>query len=156
MKHYKPLLISLAFAYGVGFVGSLITMSAVDTWYADLMKPYINPPDWVFGLVWTILYAVMAFAAWRIWEAHKKRGQRGEALIVYGIHLVINLFWSIAFFILKDFLLALAIIIFLVTFIAALIVLFYHIDRLAGLLLIPYFLWVCFVAYLNLMIVLLN
>lgn len=148
--------ISLVLAYGAAFVGGLFTAGAVETWYPTLIKPALNPPSWIFGPVWTLLYALMAIAAWRIYET-KRHNEEGETLLwVYAIHLVVNAAWSIAFFGLQNPALALAIIVVLWLMIAYLAAGFYRINRLAGYLLLPYLAWVSFASYLNLSIVLLN
>ena len=146
------LIVSLLLAYGAGFVGSFFTGSAIDTWYATLDKPFLNPPNWVFAPMWTFLYTLMAFAAWRIFQKRAHPQAKG-ALALYGVHLILNAFWSVAFFGWHNPTLAFAVIVALWACIFALTVLFRRIDRTAGLLFIPYLAWVSFALYLNLMFV---
>ncbi|HUY69565.1 MAG TPA: TspO/MBR family protein [Candidatus Tyrphobacter sp.] len=149
------LIVSLGLAYAVGFTGSIFTTPALAVWYASLVKPPLSPPDWIFAPVWTALYTLIAIAAWLIW---KKRAAKGvnSALVIYGLSLVLNLFWSIFFFGLHDPVLGLATIILLLTLIIAITVLFYRLSKMAGLIFIPYLVWVAFATYLNLTIVVLN
>ncbi len=156
MKRPFSLLISFALAYSAALLGSLFTVGAVDTWYFTLAKPELNPPSWLFGPVWTVLYACMAIAAWRVYEKRSTSRESVKVLWIYVVHLGVNAFWSIAFFGLHNPTLALVVIAILWGSIAYLTIRFYLTDRLAGYLFIPYFLWVSFATYLNLMIVLLN
>jgi tryptophan-rich sensory protein len=157
MKGIPALLISLVLAFGAGFVGSFFTAPAIDTWYIFLTKPFFSPPNWIFAPVWTILYALMAVAAWRVWERRATNPSVAKQVIpLYLAHLVVNALWSIAFFGFQAPLAALAIIVLLFTCIAVLIWLFLRIDRTAALLLLPYAAWVLFASALNLAIVLLN
>jgi benzodiazapine receptor len=155
MRRALSLTVSFLLAFGAGFIGSLVTTGAITAWYSTLAKPELNPPNWVFGPVWSILYAFMAVAAWRIWEKRKNK-QAPQALVVYAVHLVINVLWSVAFFGFHAPMLALGVIVVLLLFVVYLTVSFYRIDRLAGLLFIPYLAWVLFAVYLNLSIALIN
>lgn len=150
------LIVSLVLAYSTALIGSLFTAGAIATWYATLIKPELSPPNWLFAPVWTILYALMAVVAWRIYEKRKSNWHAHFLLWVYTVHLAVNAFWSIAFFGLHSPTLALAIIAVLWVLIAYLLVQFYRMDRLAGYLFVPYLLWVSFATYLNVSIVLLN
>lgn len=137
-------------AEGAGFLG-LFFMGSIDTWYSTLSKPLLNPPSWLFGPVWTVLYVLMGSAAYLVWQ------QSGnKKLSVYWIQLAVNAGWSPLFFGLKDPLLALADITVLLILIILTLAIFFRINKLAGVLLVPYLLWVGFATYLNIMIVLLN
>lgn len=151
-----PLLIGLILlCEGAGIIGSLFTFSSIPTWYASLNKPIFSPPNWIFGPVWTTLYALMGISLYLV-ISDKRKVIRKKALIVFGIQLLLNTTWSIVFFGLRDPLLALVNIILLWTAILFTIKYFYKINKFAGNLLIPYILWVSFAALLNLAIVLLN
>ncbi len=156
MRQTLSFFFSLVLTYSAALIGSLFTAGAIATWYAALTKPELSPPNWVFGPVWTLLYALMAIAAWRIYEKRKNSRQANRLLWVYVAHLAVNAFWSIAFFGLHNPLLAFIVIVLLWLMIAYLVRGFYGIDRAAGLLLLPYLAWVSFASYLNLSIVLLN
>jgi translocator protein len=156
MRRAVTLFSSLVLAYLAAAIGSFFTIGAVDAWYTTLVKPELSPPNWLFGPVWTVLYACMAIAAWRVYEKRKSDKSSECALLLYGIHLALNAFWSIVFFGLHAPLLALGVIAALLGFIIVLTILFFRIDRIAGILFIPYLAWVLFAAYLNVMIVVLN
>ena len=143
-------------AYSAALVGSLFTVSAITGWYTTLIKAELNPPNWLFGPVWTVLYTFMAIAAWRIYEKRKSNPKADRLLLVYALHLAVNAFWSVAFFGFHSPMLALMVIVLLWLMIVYLTVGFYRIDRAAGLLFLPYLAWVSFATYLNLSIVLLN
>ena len=147
---------SLMVTFGAAFVGMYFTIGAVETWYPTLTKPMLSPPNWVFGPVWTMLYALMAIAAWRIHGRRKSFAGAYRLLIVYGIHLVVNVLWSFAFFGLQSPEWGLAVIAVLWLLIVYLTFSFYRVDKVAGMLFVPYLLWVSFASYLNLSIVLLN
>ncbi len=156
VRRIATLFVSLLLAYTTAAVGSFFTVEAIDTWYATLTKPELSPPNWLFGPVWTILYTLMAVAAWRVYEKRKVATRSKGALVLYGIHLALNAFWSIAFFGFQAPLFALGVIVLLLCSIVALTIFFFRIDKAAGTLFVPYVAWVSFATYLNLMIVLLN
>lgn len=156
MKRILTLLLSFGITYGAAVIGSAVTFGSVDTWYAALAKPALNPPSWVFAPVWTMLYAFMAFAAWRVYEKPAAHEHSRSTLVIYGIQLVLNASWSVAFFGFHAPLVALGILIALLLSILVLTIFFWRIDRVAGILFIPYLVWVSFATYLNVMIVLLN
>jgi len=153
-------IISLAFslilAYSAAFIGTFFTAPAIDTWYATLMRPALNPPDWIFAPVWTILYACMAVAAWRVFERGERGPKRSFALFLYGVQLVLNALWSVVFFGLKDPSSSLIVILLLLVHIAAITYFFFKLDRTAAWLFVPYLAWVSFATYLNIGIVFLN
>ena len=154
-KRALSLASSLILAYSAAFIGSLFTIGAIDTWYATLTKPQLNPPNWLFGPVWTVLYTLMAIAAWLVWEK-RHHPLAHKALFVYGAQLVFNTLWSIAFFGLHNPALGLFVIVMLWISIVMTGIQFYRINRLAGYLLIPYLVWVSFATHLNFSFVLLN
>ena len=115
-------------------------------WYQALDKPAGNPPDWVFGPVWTVLYLTMAVAAWRVWRA---RGEWGVELWLWMAQLTSNALWSYLFFGLQRPGLALVDILLLLALIIWTAARFGRVDRIAGWLLVPYAAWVTFATYLN-------
>lgn len=129
-------------------IGGLATVGGVRDWYPTLKKPAWNPPAWLFGPVWTLLYAMMGVAAWCVVRRDGVANSR-LALLAYGGQLALNALWSILFFFLRSPLAALADIAALWTAILATAGLFHARDRLAGWLLAPYLLWVSFAAALN-------
>ncbi len=132
-----------------GIIGSVFTMSQIPTWYVGLMKPALNPPSWVFGPVWTILYFMMGVAAFLVWRRGGDRIQVRQALVIFGIQLVLNTLWSIIFFNAHQLLFALIWIVLLLLAIVWTIVVFARISRPAASLLVPYLAWVSFATYLN-------
>ena len=123
-------------------------MFSIDTWYRTLQKPFFNPPDWIFGPVWTVLYLMIAFAGWRAWRSRHVAGARTR-MAVYGAQLALNLAWSLIFFGGRMIGLALVDIVLLLAVIVVNAVLFWRADRLAGWLLVPYAAWVAFAGVLN-------
>lgn len=149
------LVASIAVTLGVGAVGGLATASSVTTWYAGLNKPAFNPPNAVFGPVWTTLYVLMAVAAWRVWRRASPLGA-GPALMLYVAQLILNLGWSLIFFGLRQPGWAMIEVVCLLTAVAATTVAFWRSDRPAGLMMLPYAAWVGFASLLNLEIWRLN
>lgn len=132
----------------VSGIGGAITATSVGTWYQTLQKPSFNPPDWLFGPVWTVLYVMMAVAAWLVWRrAGFKNGR--TALSAFLIQLGLNLGWTVLFFGLQAIGLALIEIVVLLAAIVVTATLFWRIDRWAGALLVPYGLWVAYATSLN-------
>jgi len=152
---YK-LLIAICISELAGVIGSLFTVSSIPNWYSTLAKPALNPPGWVFGPVWTTLYALMGIAAWLVWKSGWGRKEVKVALGVFGIQLFLNAAWSIIFFGLKSPGWALIDIVLLWLAIIWTIVVFYKISKPAAYLLLPYLLWVSFASYLNYSIWMLN
>ena len=147
----KRLIAAVAFvgvAVAVGAIGGLATASSVETWYPTLNKPAFNPPNAVFGPVWTTLYVVMGLAAWRVWRTPATPARR-RALILYAVQLALNLAWSLIFFGLRQPGLALIDIALLLAAILAATVAFWRLDRPAGLMMAPYIAWVAFASALN-------
>ncbi|HSH46422.1 MAG TPA: TspO/MBR family protein [Longimicrobiales bacterium] len=133
----------------VTFIAALVgSQFQPGAWYDGLNKPSWNPPGAVFGPVWTVLYTLMAVAAWLVWKRHGFSGATA-ALSVYLVHLVANAAWSWLFFGLNELGLALAEIAVLWVLILATLVLFWRHHRVAGWLLVPYLLWVSFASVLN-------
>jgi len=117
-------------------------------WYEELQKPAWNPPGWIFGPVWTVLYATMAVAAWMIWRRGGFRAQR-RALLLFLTQLALNAVWTPLFFGLHDPALAFVDIVLLWIALAATIAAFWPVHRGAAMLLGPYLAWVSFAAFLN-------
>lgn len=133
--------------------GSLIGYWSIPgEWYEQLAKPAFNPPNWIFGPVWTVLYILIAFAGWRLW----RRNPTGPAMLVWWVQLALNFLWPLVFFTARRFDLALIVIVILLAAIIGLIVSTIRRDRLVALIMVPYALWVAFATLLNLSIFLLN
>jgi len=146
----------LLVVFAVGMAGGAVTATSVGDWYAALAKPPLNPDDWVFPVVWNFLYFLMAISAWLVWRAAGSFDRAGAQLALFGMQLTLNLSWSIVFFGLKSPALAVLVVLALDAAILLTLVAFLKIDRLAGLLLVPYLAWTCFATYLTIGIALLN
>ncbi|WP_421999214.1 TspO/MBR family protein [Reyranella sp.] len=140
---------------GIGALGGAVTETSVRTWYADLAKPDFNPPNAVFGPVWTVLYVLMGVAAWRVWRSGDREMTRGP-LTLFAMQLVLNLGWSVVFFGLQKIGAALATIVVLDVGVIVTALAFRPVDRLAALLMLPYLAWVAFATVLNISIWRLN
>jgi translocator protein len=138
----------LVLCFGVAALGSMFTSSAMPEWYMSLEKPAFNPPAWVFGPVWTLLYAMMAVAAWLVWR-EAGFGGATVALSMFFVQLALNLAWSGIFFGLREPGWAMLEILALWSAIVATLVLFFRHSSVAGWLMTPYLLWVSFAAVLN-------
>lgn len=139
---YLPLIGFIAVAELAGGIGSFFTASSIPTWYAALAKPALNPPSWVFGPVWTTLYALMGIAAYLVW---KRRG----SLKRFWLQLALNTAWSPVFFGYKSPGLALIVIVAMWLAILATILGFKKVSKPTAWLLAPYLAWVTFATYLN-------
>lgn len=149
------LVLLIGLCLGVGGLGGAVTAESVTTWYATLNKPSFNPPNWIFGPVWTALYILMGVAAWRVWRAADRDTARGP-LAVFALQLAVNLGWSVAFFGLRNPGLAVIVILALDLLVLATALMFRRIDRLAAWLLVPYLAWISFATLLNVTIWRLN
>ena len=147
-QNLTSLVVFIIICFAVSAIGGLVTATSVGGWYQTLQKPAFNPPDWLFGPVWAVLYLFMAIAGWRVW-CRKDDHRRNAALIAFAVQLCLNLAWSFLFFGMKNLGLAFSEICLLVISIAVTSVLFWRIDRVAGALFLPYFLWVSYAALLN-------
>ena len=142
-------LVSIAIAQLAGLVGSIFTLYSVKGWYLTINKPSWNPPSWIFGPVWISHYTLMGIASYLVWQKRDLGQPVKSALVIYGIHLVLNALWSIIFFGLKMPGLAFIEILGLLFFIVLTMVMFYKIRPAAFWLLFPYWLWVSFASVLN-------
>ncbi len=159
MRSPSPFVRYLLCIFGTVLLGSLsglVTVSTIETWYTTLEKPWFNPPNWVFGPVWTVLYILMGTAAAIVWTNGHDRLLRRRALWHYVFQLALNLSWSLVFFGLRSPAGALVIIVLLLFTIGLCIRSFRMIDVRAAWLLYPYLAWVSFATVLNAAIVYLN
>jgi benzodiazapine receptor len=155
-KNFFRLIFFIILCELAGILGSLFTFKAIPGWYATLEKPVLNPPGWVFGPVWTMLYALMGIAAFLVYQKGWKRSDVKQALAFFSAQLFLNAIWSIFFFGLHRPGLALIDIVLLWIMIAITIFQFQRISRSAAWLLMPYLAWVSFATYLNAAIYSLN
>ena len=150
------LIVSITICLFAGFLGSFFTIPAIPTWYATLAKPSFAPPNWLFFPVWTTLFVMMGISLYLVWRRGLEGQQVKNALVIFAVQLILNVLWSAAFFGLRSPLSGLIEISILWISIAFTIMIFMKISRTAGLLLIPYIIWVSFAATLNFMIWRLN
>jgi translocator protein len=136
--------------------GNAMTLPQIKGWYAGLIKPSFNPPNWVFGPVWTVLFVMMAYAAYRIWQTEAETPGRTRALTVFYVQLTLNAAWSAVFFGLQNPAGGVIVILLLLTMIIVTIMQFRRLDGIAALLLVPYAAWVSFATILNIAIWWLN
>jgi len=155
---FKPLafIINIALTLIVGALGGWATALSVKTWYPTLNKPSFNPPNWLFALVWTTLYILIGIAAYLIWVKRDRIVHFPRVAAIYLIQLGLNLGWSFIFFYFHEIGYALMEIIILLILIIVNAVLFYKIDKWAGLIFVPYILWVSFASFLTYSIYILN
>jgi benzodiazapine receptor len=152
---FKAAVLSAAPIIAASFLGNAATLPNIAPWYDLLVKPPLNPPNWVFGPVWTLLYILMGVAFYRILRS-PDNARRRRAIWLFAAQLVFNAGWSFAFFGARNPLLGLAVILPLEALILATIDAFRRIDGVAALCLAPYALWVAFATYLNVAIFVLN
>lgn len=146
-NHWVRLTVFIALCLAVGGLGGAATSSSLTDWYAQLRRPPLNPPNWIFAPVWTTLYVMMAVAGHRLWGVLSP--EKGRLRILFVIQLALNGIWSPLFFGLHNPLAGLVDIVLLWGFLAALVRLSWREDRISGILLTPYLLWVSFATYLN-------
>lgn len=163
INNFSKLVIAIVVSELAGIIGSVFTISAIPTWYAGLVKPALNPPAWVFGPVWIILYALMGISVFLVWNRYSliranKRivGIWRIGIAAFFLQLFLNALWSPVFFGFRSIGDALAIIVLLWAAIVFTIFTFFKVSKAAAYLLIPYILWVSFAAYLNYSIWMLN
>lgn len=149
MSNTLKLIIAIVVSELAGIIGSVFTTPSIAGWYAGIVKPALNPPAWVFGPVWTTLFALMGIAAFLVWKKGLDRRDVKIALGIFFGQLVLNTLWSIIFFGLHSPGGALIEIVFLWLAILATIIAFAKISKPAAWLLVPYILWVSFAGYLN-------
>ena len=146
-KQFLGLIAWLVLSFAASFIGAIASFQA-SSFYGMLSQPPWAPPPWLFGPVWSLLYAMMAVAAWLVWRNGGIQANR-NALILFLIQLAFNALWSWLFFAWQLGAWAFADIILLWVLIFATLVSFWRVSKLAGALLIPYLLWVSFAAALN-------
>ena len=152
-KHAVPkLLFAILVVLSAAIIGNMATIPNIPVWYAGLVKPAFNPPNWIFGPVWSLLYAMMVLSFWRV----LLRQAALPAVIVFVVQMALNGFWSVAFFGMHDIALGLGVVLALEALILLTIFLFARIDKVAAWLLAPYALWVGFASILNASILSLN
>lgn len=149
MSNVLKLVISVGLTLLVGFSSSFFTVSEVGSWYQTIQKPSWNPPNWIFGPVWTTLYVLMGISFFLVWRSEKAGKIKRIAVILFAIQLALNFFWSFIFFNQHQIGIAVAEITALWLMILFTILAFARISKPASWLLVPYISWVSFAAILN-------
>lgn len=151
---FKKLITAIAVPLAVGGISSLIINSDFKSYATEVVKPPLSPPQWLFPVVWTLLYILMGISSYLVYEKDKTEAK--QPLAVYVIQLVLNLMWPIFFFMQRAYLFSFIWLILLWAFVLAMIISFYKVSKTAGFLQIPYLIWLSFAGYLNLSVYLLN
>ena len=154
-SQFLKLIVALVVPLSIGAFAGMFTSEAIPGWYASLNRPSFNPPNWIFGPVWTTLYLLMGVSLFIIWKQEKSK-ERNRAILTFFVQLVLNFAWSFIFFYFNFIGLALVEISLLWLCIILMLVQFYKIKPLAAYLNIPYLMWVSFASALNLSYYLLN
>lgn len=155
-QQWGAFVLLLAINVFIGVIASLFTRPEIHGWYATLQKPSFNPPPWLFGPVWTVMYILIAYAAYRVWLHRNNSLAFTGATLIYIIQLALNFAWSIVFFGMHQVMWALVVILALLASIILNMVWFGKFSRTGAWLMLPYLLWVSFASVLNLNIYLLN
>lgn len=149
MSNAIKLILAVAGPLAVGWLSGVATARSVETWYPSLVKPSFNPPAWVFGPTWTVLYLLMGVALFLVWRQGGNTPGIQLALSCFAVQLVLNALWSIIFFGMHAPGWAFAEILLLWLAILATLWAFWRVVPTAGWLLVPYLAWVSFAAVLN-------
>jgi len=154
MNKWIKILVFILICQLAGFIGSIFTTPQI-SWYETLQKPSFAPPNWLFAPVWTILFILMGLSLYWIWEKKLEKNFK-KAIIFFSVQLILNILWSYFFFGLRNPFYGFIEIIILWIFIAITIFEFYKLSKKAGLILIPYIVWVSIATILNYYILVLN
>ncbi len=150
--HWKPFIISVIIVFAVAALGNLFTAKVVDTPWYESIRPALTPPNWVFPVVWNILFFLIAVSLYLSW-IHSKKDEKKIVAGEFGVNLFLNALWSFLFFGLKSPLFAFVCLIFLWVSIISMIYVTWKINRKASYALVPYLLWVSFAGVLNFLII---
>ncbi len=150
MSRFVTLALFLLLVVGGGMVNGMVNIPG--PWYEALQKPWFNPPNWLFGPAWTVLYILIAIVGWRIWE----RERSGRLMVVWWLQLALNFLWSPVVFGAQQIGWALVVVLGMLSAVLAFIALAWNRDRTSAVLFLPYAAWVAFATLLNASIFLLN
>ncbi len=154
MKKGAKLSVSILLPLIIGGISGYYTAANIQSWYVTLIKPSFNPPNYLFGPVWTSLYIIMGISFYMIWSSTKSN--KNKLIGIYLFQLVLNFLWSFIFFKYHAIGIAAIEIVFLWLSILTMIMMFYKNNKWAAFINIPYLLWVSFASVLNISIYLLN
>lgn len=142
------LMLFVAMSFAAPGLSAVLSLSGPGDWYDSLTKPWFNPPNWIFGPVWTVLYLSIGVSGWLVWRVGEPK-ERFRPLSAFAFQWVLNAIWTPLFFGMQRPDIALIDILALWIAIAVTVALFFRVSRLAAALLVPYWLWVSFAALLN-------
>ena len=149
MNNNLKFIISILLPMIIGGISGSFTSASINTWYVTLNKPWFNPPNWIFGPVWTLLYLMMGIAFYMIWKSEAVNAVKQTAVILFAAQLLVNFLWSLIFFYLKQPGWAMIDIILMWILIVATIFSYGKISSTAAWLMLPYICWVSFAMILN-------
>lgn len=149
MRIFAMIIFPLLMIIG-GSLGAIITRKQIPLWYSKLNKSKLNPPNWVFGPAWTILYILIGIAGFLVWDINQEISEiHREQWLVYFAQILLNFIWTPVFFYFHQTLLAFLIVLIMDILVFMNIILFNKVQTTASYLLIPYLLWICFASFLN-------
>jgi len=149
---YLSLGLILLVTFVASGIGGFVTSSFKEPWYSEIILPSFNPPSWVFGPVWTVLYIFMSVAIWAVWNKSSDK----KVLQIYFVHIFFNAIWSVIFFGFHQIFIALVDLGIILIFIIWLMKIYYQINKISFVLMIPYLLWSSYALVLNVTIFYLN
>lgn len=149
MSNIVKAIIAIALPLMVGATSGFFTVTGVESWYQTIQKPSWNPPNWIFGPVWTTLYIMMGVALFLVWKEDTSEELKKIAFTLFAVQLILNFFWSFIFFNQQQPGWALVEIIAMWVFILLTIFAFAQVNKTAAWLLVPYISWVSFATILN-------
>ncbi|NYB51520.1 MAG: tryptophan-rich sensory protein [Methanobacteriaceae archaeon] len=156
IREIPKLIASVLIVFLAGGLGSAVTFPQITTWYVNLAKPSWTPPNEWFGPIWSTLYILIGIALFLVWRQGLERRDVKFAILIFAVQLALNVVWSLVFFGLESILGGFILILLLWIAILANIIAFYVISKPAGILLIPYIIWVSIASYLNYSVLILN
>jgi len=149
VREIPKFIVSILIVFLTGAVGTVFTLKEITTWYVNIPKPAWTPPNWAFGPIWTTLYVLIGISLFLVWREGLGRKEVKIAIVVFAVQLLLNLVWSLIFFGTHNIAGGLVMVIMLWISILINIIIFYRISKPAGLILVPYIIWVSIAAYLN-------
>lgn len=149
MKLWLKILVCILAIEVLGSLSGLLTASSIQGWFSTLERPPGNPPNWVFGPVWSVFYAMIGTSLALFWHQSSPGPERTKGFSVFGFQFLLNLAWTPVFFGAQQIALALVVIAMLAIGIVLTMMIFRPVTRVASLLLVPYLLWVSYATYLN-------
>lgn len=148
MKKYYGLVAWVLTLQVLGLLSGCVKGSGADTWYLSLHKSALTPPGFVFGVVWPMIYVMIAVVGWKLWQKSSEV-KFNKDKVLYILQLVINFSWTPLFFYFHLISISMAVIIVLLILVGMLVLSLLKKSKLCAFLLMPYFLWLCFALYLN-------